>query len=256
MTRSITVLGIRLYMGSLRKLLAALKGALDRTRVPVLVSATSVHGVVEANMNDAFRHTLDAFAYHVPDGYPLVRWGRWRNGTKAFHQLRGVAFMHKLSASKWGQSRNHFLCGATPPTLSALQAVLKHKWQVKGTIKTYSPPFIALTKYDYPAIAARMKKAQAQIIWIGLGTPKQEVFALRLAEAMNNHPCIICTVGAAFSIHAGKQHQAPLWIRQIGLEWSFRLVQNPKRLFRRYIRIIPLFFYLCIKDLFTQKKEA
>ena len=108
-----------------------------------------------------------------------------------------------------------------------------------------------MSDYDYPAIAQTINETKANIVWIGLSTPKQEIFAANLSKYTKVD--FICCVGAAFDFHIGNVKQAPSWIQKIGMEWFFRLLMEPKRLWKRYFEIVPLFIYYNFADIIDRK---
>ena len=122
---------------------------------------------------------------------------------------------------------------------------LKKKVEVKfgnrNVVGTFSPPFREMTDNELKELAKDINSRKTNIVWIGLSTPKQEKFAYRLSKFTNVH--FICTVGAAFDFHTGKVKQAPPFIQKLGLEWFFRLLMEPKRLWKRYFEIVPLFIW-------------
>jgi N-acetylglucosaminyldiphosphoundecaprenol N-acetyl-beta-D-mannosaminyltransferase len=108
-----------------------------------------------------------------------------------------------------------------------------------------------MTDNELKLLAEDINSKNTDIVWIGLSTPKQEIFAYRLSKYTNVH--FLCTVGAAFDFHIGAVRQAPPVLQKMGLEWLFRLIMEPKRLFGRYLVIVPLFLYYGIFDIITYK---
>jgi N-acetylglucosaminyldiphosphoundecaprenol N-acetyl-beta-D-mannosaminyltransferase len=115
-----------------------------------------------------------------------------------------------------------------------------------NVVGVFSPPFRILTDEEMASLARQITDSGAHIVWIGLSTPKQEAFASRLASFMKVH--FFITVGAAFDFHTGRLKQAPKIMQNAGLEWFFRLLIEPRRLYKRYFTIVPMFIYLNIKE--------
>jgi len=126
---------------------------------------------------------------------------------------------------------SHYLLGGSPETLAQLQAEIARRWPGVVIAGAESPPFRPLTADEVAAQCDRITATGAQLVWVGLGTPKQDFAARELA---NDTQAIVLAVGAAFDFLAGTKSQAPLWMQRNGLEWIYRLATEPRRLFRRY----------------------
>jgi len=141
----------------------------------------------------------------------------------------------------------HFFCGGKPGVAEELKQAAAFKFGNKRVSGTYCPPFSPMQEKDWSNLVAKINESSAQIIWIGLSTPKQEKFAYELAKRVRAR--YIITVGAAFDFHTGRLAQAPRWIQRSGLEWFYRLCKEPRRLWKRYIEIVPKFAMLAGADL-------
>jgi N-acetylglucosaminyldiphosphoundecaprenol N-acetyl-beta-D-mannosaminyltransferase len=130
------------------------------------------------------------------------------------------------------QALRHYLLGATPEVLVDLERELRRRHPRAQIVGTESPPFRPLTDAEAEAQIERLVATRAQVVWVGLGTPKQDWEAARLARRV---PAVFCAVGAAFDFVAGHKRQAPGWMQDRGLEWLFRLASEPGRLWRRYL---------------------
>ena len=111
--------------------------------------------------------------------------------------------------------------------------------KASNVVGCFTPPFREMSDEEYRQLAEQINSLEVDIVWIGISTPKQERFAVRLAQYTQVH--FICTVGAAFDFHTDRVREAPRWMQQHGLEWFFRLITEPRRLWRRYIKVVPLF---------------
>jgi N-acetylglucosaminyldiphosphoundecaprenol N-acetyl-beta-D-mannosaminyltransferase len=126
----------------------------------------------------------------------------------------------------------HYLLGSTPQVLSRLETELRRRFPKAAIVGAVSPPFRALTEQETAEQTARLVESKAQVVWVGLGTPKQDWESARLAGDI---AAIFIAVGAAFDFIAGEMKQAPMWMQRNGLEWLFRLAVEPRRLWRRYL---------------------
>lgn len=187
---------------------------------------------MEAHHDRSFKEALDSADAVVPDGMPLIWLGRLR-GLRLNRRVYGPELMLAFCKETAGEGYRHFFYGGragVPESLAlALQSEIPNL-QVAGTL---SPPFRPLTSQEDAEVVAAINAANPEVLWVGLGTPKQEIW-------MNQHRGrlrvpVVVTVGAAFDINSGLKEQAPAWMRENGLEWLFRLAQEPKRLWRRYI---------------------
>lgn len=215
------------------------------------VCCTNTHLVTEAQSKPALRQALNTAALVTPDGMPLVWLSRWL-GHPEVQRVYGPDLL--LAACAYGQTRGwrHYFYGGAPGTASRLAERLTARipgLQVAGLV---SPPFHPLSPAEDRAELERINAAQADILWVGLGAPKQELW---MAEHLGKASVpVMIGVGAAFDFHAGLKKQAPLWIQRGGLEWLFRLLSEPKRLGPRYLVNNPLFAALVLLQLTGLRK--
>ncbi len=223
-----------------------IQGCNDKIRNNHCVSATGAHGLVHARKNECFRKTLGDFYLNLPDGMPGVWVGRLK-GAKNMRRCYGPSVFQSLMISTKDLDLSHFFCGGNQGVADELKASVKRKFQNDQIVGTLCPPYLSVDAYDYDSIADQINRTGANIVWIGLSTPKQELFAFNLSKKTNVN--YIITVGAAFDFHTDKVAQAPILVQKLGLEWMFRLLMEPRRLFRRYLEIVPLFIYYNLKEL-------
>jgi N-acetylglucosaminyldiphosphoundecaprenol N-acetyl-beta-D-mannosaminyltransferase len=126
----------------------------------------------------------------------------------------------------------HYLLGGSPEVLAELQRAITERWPNAQVVGAESPPYRALTPTEQSAQDERIRQSGGQIVWVGLGTPKQDWEVARLAAEL---PVVAMAVGAAFDFLAGVKPQAPLWMQRTGLEWAYRLGTEPRRLGKRYL---------------------
>jgi len=211
-----------------------------------IVAATSVHGLVEGWRKPAFRAILQRSALVIPDGMPLVWVGRAK-GAAGMGRVYGPDLMLETFRQAAGTGVRHFLYGGAPGVADRLSEGLLARFP--GTVVTGArcPPFRELSDAELDEDAARFDAARTDIAWVGLGTPRQERRAAALAP--RTQAKVLVTVGAAFDFHTGRVRQAPPLLQKSGLEWAFRLWQEPGRLWRRYLVNVPLFAILATAEL-------
>jgi len=210
------------------------------------ISATGAHGLVEAHNDPSFKSVLSSFYWNLPDGMPLVWWGRLR-GHSTMDRCYGPDFFAAILQATLELEVAHFFCGGKQGVAEELKQAVAFKFCNKRVSGTYSPPFGPMQEEDWGNLVTKINESTAQIIWIGLSTPKQEKFAYELAKRVKVR--YIITVGAAFDFHTGRLAQAPRWMQRSGLEWFYRLCKEPRRLWKRYIEIVPKFAILAVVDL-------
>lgn len=204
-------------------------------------TALAVHGVMTGVSDSEHRYRLNHFDMIVPDGQP-VRWGvNLLHGTKLPDRVYGPTLTLKICERAAEEGLPVYFYGSRQEVIDKLIANLKDmypKIQIAGT----SPSrFRRLNADEKEEVAETIKSSGAAITFVGLGCPRQEVWAYEYRDALSM-PLI--AVGAAFDFHAGTLPQAPRQMQNMGLEWLFRLIQEPKRLWRRYLILNPTYLYL------------
>lgn len=208
------------------------------------IAAVNVHNVTLATEDKIHATNLKTFDLIVPDGMPLVWWINRFSKYRLADRVYGPSLMlHCLEASQqWPGS--HFLMGSTQAVLDSLQIKLLQRFPKIKIAGAYSPPFGEWSEEENLKIIRAIGASGAQFIWIGLGCPKQERWlAVNKARLPNG---VYFAVGAAFPMHAGMLKQAPPWMQKNGLEWVFRLMMEPKRMWLRTVKYNSRFVYLTI----------
>ena len=241
---------IPIYERDLSSAVQELVASLDssfKDKEPIrCISATGAHGLVEAQKDSSLKSILSSFYWNLPDGMPLVWWGRLR-GHSNMGRCYGPDFFAAILQATSVLEVAHFFCGGKPGVAEELRQAVAFKFGNKRVSGTYSPPFSPMQEEDWDNLVVKINQSAAQIIWIGLSTPKQEKFAYELAKRVKVR--YIITIGAAFDFHTGRLAQAPRWMQRSGLEWFYRLCKEPRRLWKRYIEIVPKFAILAGADL-------
>ena len=199
----------------------------------------AVHTVMESREDAALRAAVDDAAFTVPDGQPLV-WALKALGHEIDARVYGPELMDRACARGARSGQRHYLYGGRDEqALAQLAANLLERHPELQLAGGWSPPFRELTDAELDEVAARINAARPDVVWVGIGVPKQEKWMAAM-RARLDAPVLI-GVGAAFDFHAGLVPQAPAWMQRRGLEWLFRLKQEPRRLWRRYARHNPRF---------------
>lgn len=210
-------------------------------RQPFSVSALAVHGVMTGVLDPQQRFRLNAFDLLVPDGQP-VRWAlRWLHGKKLPDRVYGPTLTLKVCAAAEAAQLPIFFYGSTPETLAGLRTNLTKQFPNLRIAGMRPSRFRKISDHERDEVAAEIRDSGAAITFVGLGCPRQEVWAYEFRELL---PMPVLAVGAAFAFHAGTLPQAPSGMQRWGLEWLFRLVQEPLRLWQRYLLLNPLYLSL------------
>ena len=241
------MLDIRLYGRNITSAVDnMIESIIKKESVNRCVSATGAHGMVYARQHPPFREVLDSFYLNLPDGMPGVWIGRLK-GMKGMKRCYGPDFFKEFMEASKALPITHFFCGGNPGVADKLKMEVRRKFKNDAVVGTYSPAFLPIDQYPFKEIGDQINKSSPNVVWIGLSTPKQELFAARLKPFLKVN--YIITVGAAFDFHVDKVVQAPRFISRMGLEWLFRLIMEPRRLFKRYAEVVPLFLYYNIQEL-------
>lgn len=241
----VNVLGVGISVLNLPRALDVIARAIAERRKGY-ITVTGVHGVTEAQDDPAFRRILNASFLCTPDGMPMVWMGK-AAGHRDMDRVYGPDLMELLCEEGIARGWKHFFYGGAPGVAEELKTKLTDRFPGLQVVGTYTPPFRPLNPDEETALAAQVTAARPDLFWVGLSTPKQERFMAAYLPKLD--ATIMLGVGAAFDFHAGKIKQAPRWIQRSGLEWAYRITQDPKRLWKRYARNNPLF----VARVFLQK---
>jgi N-acetylglucosaminyldiphosphoundecaprenol N-acetyl-beta-D-mannosaminyltransferase len=192
------------------------------------VAVTGVHGVSEAQRDPALRRILNEALLATPDGMPMVWMGRLQ-GHQSIRRVYGPDLLLNLCQHSQDGRFRHFLYGGNVGVANDLERELKVKFPGVNIVGKYTPPFRPLNDHELQQLRAEVRASRPDFFWVGLGTPKQEHF---MAEhlALLPEAKIFLGVGAAFDLVTGRLCQAPGWMQRAGLEWLFRLSQEPRRI--------------------------
>ena len=212
--------------------------ARDRERRYVTVAC--VHRVIDCQDEAGVKRILNRSDLCVPDGTPLV-WLSWLAGHANVSRVFGPDLMLEVSAALARRNGSAFYYGGAPGVAERLATSMEARFPGLRTAGTHCPPFRELTADEDEQAAAAIDRAGADVLWVGLGAPKQEKWISRFRPRLEVP--VIVGVGAAFDYNTGAIRRAPAWVQRAGLEWAYRLWQEPRRLWKRYARANPLFVY-------------
>lgn len=186
-----------------------------------------------------------AEALNLTDGMPVAWLGRraYDRTAQQWPRIYGPDVMEAVLDQDTGL--RHYLLGGSPATLQQLRQVITHRFPAAEVVGAESPPFRAMTDDERAQQNGRIREAGAQMVWVGLGTPKQDWEVQRLATELR---LVALAVGAAFDFLAGTKAQAPVWMQRSGTEWAYRLAHEPRRLARRYLWGNPRFLVAAARN--------
>jgi N-acetylglucosaminyldiphosphoundecaprenol N-acetyl-beta-D-mannosaminyltransferase len=233
----INVLGVGISAVNLQQAVVGIDGWI-RTGARHYVNVCNVHTVMECQRSAALRTVVNESGLSTPDGMPLVWLNHWY-GHRTAGRVYGPDLMLALCDRSQTTGHRHFFYGGAPGVADLLVARLKHRFPALNVAGHHAPPFRPANAPEEPAVLDAINASQPDIVWVGLGTPKQDYWIARHRAELNAP--VLVAIGAAFDFHAGLLPQAPGWMQRTGLEWLFRLTQEPRRLAYRYLVYNPLF---------------
>ncbi len=209
------------------------------------VCTLDVHALMEGKAHPDVREIYRSAAMVTPDGMPLV-WLLRHSGYRAADRICGPDLMPAVFRVSQMRGYRHFLYGSSEETLSRLEGNLDHEFPGVLIVGRYSPPFRPLTLEEQGEVVRLVNSADPDIVWVGLGAPKQDRWMAAHRAALKAP--VLIGVGAAFDMLAGNVTRAPLFLRQTGLEWLYRMLQEPRRLAKRYLESNSKFALLIIGE--------
>jgi len=239
------ILGVGVSAVNLEMAVYAIDGWITK-REPHYICVSGVHGLMESQRDRELRDIHNAAGLVTPDGMPLV-WLSRLLGFRHVDRVYGPDLMLATCAHSVEQTHRHFFYGGAPGVAEQLIQQLKARFPTLQVVGSYSPPFRSLTAEEDQAVVEQINAAQPDIVWVGISTPKQERWMA--AHIGKVTAPVLIGVGAAFDFHAGLKKQAPYWMQRSGLEWCFRLLTEPRRLWRRYLVNNPSFVWLVLLQL-------
>lgn len=240
---SYTRLGVRVHAVQIPDVIAEMQLWIERRDRTRFIAVTGMHGMTEAQSDPDVKMILNAADLVVPDGMPLV-WLARQAGFPLKRRVYGPELMETF-IGETGPAFCHFLYGGAPGIADRLADRLRHRHGAQ-VVGTYCPPFRDLNDEERLAVAEDINACGPDVVWVGLSTPKQERWMFDLRQQLEAP--VLVGVGAAFDFLSGTKTMAPRWMQEHGLEWLYRLMREPKRLWRRYIIGGAKFLYLLFRE--------
>ena len=237
--RKVNVLGVNVDATNLT---AATQRILEMVarRERSYVCVTGVHGIMESRRRPDLQRVHNAAGLVTPDGMPLVYISR-AAGYPDCGRVYGPDLMLAVCAAAQSRAYRHFFFGTTPRTLARLTSRLHERCPGIEIAGSFAPPFRPMTDAERAQAVDHINRCAPDVVWVGLSTPKQERWMADHRAALDAP--VLIGVGAAFDFHAGVVRAAPRWMQPLCLEWLFRVAVEPKRLWKRYVRIVPSFLF-------------
>lgn len=232
----LNVLGVGVSPVTMQKAVERINGWV-RSRELRYVCVCPVHSIMECRRSEELRRIFNSAGMVTPDGMPVV-WVARLSGHPEVSRVYGPDLMLAVL----GQQRHrHFFYGGGPGVAERLAESMKRRYPALEVAGFYGPPFAPLDELCSPETADMINRAAPDIVWVGMSSPKQDQWMARMRPLLDAP--VLIAVGAAFDFHSGTVMQAPRWMQRSGLEWLFRLVMQPRRLWRRYLVDNPWFLW-------------
>lgn len=217
------------------------------------VCVTGVHGVMESHNDPKLREIHNASGLTVPDGMPLV-WAGKIYGNRQVGRVYGPDLMLEVCGISVRRGFTHFLYGGNVGVAKKLKANLEKRFPGIAIVGTFTPPFRHLNAREQEELKRQVAACRPDFFWVGLSTPKQERFMYDFLPRLDTR--VMLGVGAAFDIHAGLCSDPPAWIKTSGMQWFYRLCQDPRRLWKRYLTHNPVFVRKFLRQLLSDKLKG
>lgn len=243
------ILGVNIAITNMQDTVKLIVEQIDELKGE-FICLSNVHTTVMSQKDEEYRKIQNSAFLALPDGSPLSLVQRLR-GYRMAEQVAGPDLMPALWKATEKTEISHYFYGSTPETIEALEKKLRKDYPELKIAGMEAPPFRPLTEEEDAQAIQRINDSGAAIVWVGLGAPKQEKWMYEHRGKIN---AVMLGVGAGFDFHAGTVKRAPAWMRNHYLEWLYRLIQDPKRLWKRYVQTNGKFLLLSIKDAFVWKK--
>ena len=254
MKDTIEILGVRVNLEDYDSAIEKVEEHINSGYPTGYVTLMSVNNLVKAQKNQFFKEISNKTYLSLPDGIPLVWIARSRGVKRIKTNIRGTDFMYRFFERAVQKKYKHFFYGGKEGIADQLKRVFENKFPGVKIVGAYCPPLRQLTEAEDGKIREMINSSGADIVWVGLSTPKQEYWMNEHKDKLN--VSLMIGVGAAFDFHTGNAKEAPRWMQSNGLEWIFRLLTEPHRLWRRYLIGNSLLIYWLIKEKFNNQREV
>ncbi|SFD09946.1 WecB/TagA/CpsF family glycosyltransferase [Bacillus sp. UNCCL81] len=244
------ILKVNISVITMKKLVSLIKNHLQEIKGDY-ICFSNVHTTVMAYEREDYLKVQNSALLALPDGAPLSVIIKKR-GFDESERVTGPDFMSEIFNISEKEGYSHFFYGSTKETLEELEKNLKSRFPKINIVGTISPPFRPLTKEENLSVINKINETNADFLWVGLGAPKQEIWMYNQKSKINS---LMIGVGAGFDYHANKIKRAPLVMQRCSLEWLYRLYQDPKRLFKRYLETNTKFIFYVLKEIIFKRKN-
>ncbi|MCB0208611.1 MAG: WecB/TagA/CpsF family glycosyltransferase [Anaerolineae bacterium] len=246
----VNILGVGVHAITMAQALAQISNWIEQG-IRQYVSICTVHTVMECQRSEPVRRAVNSAGLATPDGMPLVWLGQLKSKL-AVTRVYGPDLMLALCELSVQRGYRHYFYGGADGVAEQLAQRLQTRFPGLHMAGTYCPPYRPAFHQEDDHIIEQINQTSPDIIWVGLGTPKQDLWMAAHRDRLTAP--VLIAVGAAFDFHTGRLPQAPHWMQRNGLEWFFRLLQEPRRLWHRYLVYNPLFILLIIAQALGLKK--
>ena len=250
---TLNIIGVSVYLVQIPDVICCISEWIDSKNKGEYIVVANAYDIIAGRKNIATKKANNSSSLTVPDGFSLVLLARLK-GHKVKRRVYGPELMLETLRLSEENGYSNFFYGSTDETLGLLIKNLKARFPDLKVAGYYAPPFRELSQEEDGAEVRMINDSGADIVWVGLGCPKQQLWMHEHKDKLKVP--VMVGVGAAFDFFAGTKSQAPRWIRDNGFEWLFRLVTEPKRLWRRYLISYPLFIYYLLLDLLSGKSNS
>jgi N-acetylglucosaminyldiphosphoundecaprenol N-acetyl-beta-D-mannosaminyltransferase len=248
----VNILGVGINAITMSQALTEISTWVDH-HSPHYVAVCTVHTVMECQRSSLVRQAINEAGLATPDGMPLVWLGKWLSRLEV-NRVYGPDLMLALCELSVKRGYTHYFYGGAAGVAEQLARRLQQRFPGLNIVGACSPPFRTQMSKEEPELLRQINQARPDIIWVGLGTPKQDLW-MATHRPLLSAPVLI-GIGAAFDFHTGRVPQAPPWMQHNGLEWLFRLWQEPHRLWYRYLVYNPLFILLILAQTLKLKRYS
>lgn len=243
-----TILGVNINVTNMKETISYIKKNINELKGNY-ICVSNVHTTVMAYENEDYKKIQNSGAMALPDGRPLSIISKIR-GFREAQRVTGPDLMEEIFKISEEEGYSHYFYGSTAETLSILKEKLNQRYPKLNIVGMYSPPFRSLTDEENEDITKRINESNSDFIWVGLGAPKQEIWMYEHKDKING---LMIGVGAGFDYHADIIKRAPKLMQYLSLEWIYRLLQDPMRLYKRYMTTNTKFIIKLLKERNNEK---
>lgn len=248
MKDTVEILGVRVNLEDYNSAIDKVEEHINGRYSTGYVTLMSANNLVNAQRDEFFKGIGNETYLSLPDGISLVWIARSKGSKKIRINTRGTDFMYKLFERTFQKGYKHFFYGGKEGVAEQLKKVFENKFSGVKIVGTYCPAFRKLTEEEDEKVCEMINSSGADIVWVGLSTPKQEYWMYEHKNKLN--VSLMMGVGAAFDFHTGNAKEAPGWMQSNGLEWIYRLFTEPRRLWKRYLIGNSLLIWWLVKEKF------